>query len=132
MVSSIGRYSAAQFNLSVSVMCKNLGATLLERGFVLIRVEPTYQFETAYGKLTVRAIDDWIACRFLEPSRAMNVLSWQSKNSGKWNFGSSRCDRRETFLSFARKLQEVVGVRVQPDQVQLPLVGVGTDEVVYA
>ncbi len=114
-------YSAAQFNKSVAVLCKNLGANEIEPAYPSIKVQPTFQFETPYGALTIRAIDDYIACRFLEPKRAADVLSWQSMHNGKWNFHSSRFDRRDTFLHFSQKLQAVLQRRARPLQSRLPM-----------
>jgi hypothetical protein len=58
----------------------------------------SYVLPTSLGPMYVHVIDDWIACRFEDVTRARAVLphGWTSRlnpHSGKWNWG---CGERST------------------------------------
>ncbi len=70
-----------------------------------------YELQTPAGALSVRADDNWIACRFSDEKLAAKVVceGGLNRHNGKWNWHGYDHDRQQTVYEFASALKNLVG-----------------------
>lgn len=98
--------SKQQFCSKVAKLCLAHGATVKESKSA--NSEACYLLATLYGDLTVRALGDWVACRFLDGERAKPVTKQSFVANGKWNFLGYPNQREVTYLAFESSLLRVL------------------------
>lgn len=109
---SVGKaMTAVQFARKVSKFCLAHHAKVLEHKSEYS--EAQYVLSTPYGDLRVRAIDDWVACQFVDGVRAKPVTGQTLVAHGKWNFHGTSKSRAQTYQEF----EEAV-LRILQDQPQ--------------
>ena len=69
---------------AVNRICLSAGGVRVEGPLL------TWEIETRVGKLHVCPVDEanapWIACRFLQPERAVATVAEVNRYNGKWSF----------------------------------------------
>ena len=98
--------SKQQFCAKVAKFCLAHGATVKEPKTEYSQA--CYLLATPYGDLTVRALGDWVACRFLDGERAKPVTRQSFVANGKWNFLGYPNQREVTYLAFESSLLRVL------------------------
>lgn len=100
-----------QFSKKVSHFCLANGGRVKNHKTEYSEAE--YLVATLYGDIQIRAIDNWIACRFVDGVRAKPVTGQTLVPHGKWNFHGTNKSRGDTFAEFESAL-----LRILPNQTQ--------------
>jgi hypothetical protein len=100
-----------QFSKKVSQFCLANGGRV--KDYKTEYSEAAYLLLTLYGDIKIRAIDDWIACQFVDGVRAKPLTGQTHVPHGKWNFHGTSKSRADTFSEFESAL-----LRILPNQTQ--------------